>query len=347
MRQITARGREVRADLDHAHILTRGIHSEQRDQARAPLVAGAELIHQAAVARCQGRIATGCGKHITIVLYEIIDRFGAQLARAGNIVAQQGPQAIEQIERGRAVLVRHLAAGKGLGEGLVFADTENVHLHPKRIECVLEIGVVARQAEQQHEAVGRQMQLVGDARKIVLSLGKALATRQHLLARGFEVEDGGAQLAELGHASRHQIVGFDDQRGDAFIVLGAAHGFEQIGERGLTNRPASGRQQFQRALEHRLFDQAASRAQQQGRAVRNLRLGTEEKGHHHADAKNQQRIEQTTHDEVQGAHEQAQHGDDETKQASDQALSPSVRAAAEHQVPHAMTQLETTVFEFR
>ena len=236
-----------------------------------------------------------------------VDRRGGELAAGGDVVAHEAPQPVEEVAGGLAVLVGHVAAGEGLGEGLVFADAEHVHLDAELVERVLEVGAVARQAAQQHEAVGRQVELVGHRGEVVLRLGEALAARQHRLARGLEVGDRGAQLGELGEAAADELVGLDHQRGDARVVARRAHRLDQVGEAHLSRRRPPGAQQRQRRLELGLLDDRAHRPQHQRGPRRHLGLGVEEEGHQHAEAEDQQGVEDAAHDEVERAHEHAQH----------------------------------------
>jgi len=191
-----------------------------------------------------------------------------------------------------------------------------MHLDAELVERVLEVGAVARQAAQQHEAVGRQVHLVGHRGEVVLRLGEALAAREHRLARGLEVGDRGAQFGELGQAAADQLVGLDHQRGDALVVARAAHRLGQVGQADLPGRRAARAQQRERRLELGLLDDRAHRPQHQRRARRHLGFGVEEERHQHADAEDQQRVEDPAHDQVEQAHEHAQHVVDEAEQAS-------------------------------
>jgi hypothetical protein len=121
------------------------------------------------------------------------------------------PQAVEKIAGCAAVLVGHVTAGEGLGEGLVLAHAEHMDLDPKCIERTAKIGRIARQATQQHEAVGRKLHLVGNRGQIVLALGEALAAREHRAPGGLEVGNGCAQFGQLGQAGRLEIVGLEHQ----------------------------------------------------------------------------------------------------------------------------------------
>lgn len=258
--------RQVLADLDHARVAAASVGAHTLDQPRPPLVAGAEAVNQTGAACRQRGVAARRGKRVAIVLHVGFDRFRRKLARDRDVVAQHRPQSVEQVARGLAVLLRHVVAGEGLGEGLVFADAKHMHLHAQRVERLLEVGAVARQAVQQHEAVRRQMQFVRHRGEVVLPLGEALAAREHRLAGGLEVNNRLTQFGELGEAASHQLVGLDDQGLDARIVLRHPDRLEQVAERSLPRRRAAGRQQIERPLEHRLFDKAAGRAQQQRRS---------------------------------------------------------------------------------
>ena len=57
--------------------------------------------------------------------------------------------------------------------------TEDMHLHAQAVEGALVVGVVGGQALDEHIAVRRQDQLVGDACQVVLGLVEAAGTRSY------------------------------------------------------------------------------------------------------------------------------------------------------------------------
>ena len=158
-----ARGRGLLLAGDHRQIVVyvdaarlfaiRGL-AHGLDQARTPFVASAEAVDQARIERGLRSVPPGSCESAADVIDVCIDCLSRELAARGNVVAHDAPQAAEQVARGLAVFVGHVVAGKRLGEGLVFADAEDVHLHAEPVERIAEIGSVACQAAQQDEAVG-------------------------------------------------------------------------------------------------------------------------------------------------------------------------------------------------